>query len=895
MMRWLGRLLHKRQLESELEKELEFHLELQTADIMRGGLTEDGARRDARLRFGGLEQIRNECRQARGTAWLEALGRDVRLAIGVLGKSPGFVLTAVFTLALGIGANGAIFELLDAVRLRSLPVKDPQSLAQIHIDGGNGGFGISDNSNALSYAVWQELERHQQGFSGVFAWAEANIQIGSGYDKKTTHSVWITGDTFSTLGVTPILGRLFNKSDDHPGCGVGGAVISEGFWKAQFGGNESAIGSVVMLDDHPTQVLGVTPARFSGIDVGKSFDIALPLCSLTSYHPSAQALARNDVSFLTVMGRIKPGLTLAQASEQLRSISPPIFQSTQPAGYAPDAGARYMNFRLRAYSAANGISDLRGTYDSALWLLLAITGLVLLIACANIASLMLVRAATRRAEMAVRLAIGASRLALVQQLFTEAMLIALVGAGVGSGMAKLLSKGLVLFLGSGKNTPYLDMSLDWRVLGFLASVASLTCLIFGLIPGFRVAHATPVEAMKSRGQSGSAVASKFSFQKVLVAVQIAVSMVLVVGAVCFVRSFSNLMSLDAGFDRSGLIVASVNFSHVAMPSERDEPYLESLVAAVQTLPEVRSAAAATHVPLDGSSWSLGIRLGAKEGWSKYTWATPGYFQTLGMHILAGRDFSEQDSAASLPVVIVNQMFVRDFVEGQNPIGQTVLSRAEPNYPATRYQIIGVVNDAKYADLKDDIPPQAFVPESQFTASGAGGTLFIRGRQAPAAVIPVVREKLRQISPQMRAEFEVLQTQIEDSLVRERLMAALSGFFGGLAVLLAAIGLYGLIAYMVAGRTSEIGIRMALGASRGKIAGQVVWEAMWLVCLGLVPGVLCAAFAVRSARSLLFGFSSGSWMNLGAASLFVLAMALGASWLPARRASRLDPMKALRSE
>ena len=316
-----------------------------------------------------------------------------------------------------------------------------------------------------------------------------------------------------------------------------------------------------------------------------------------------------------------------------------------------------------------------------------------------------------------------------------------------------------------------------------------------------------------------------------------------------------------------------------MPPGRSEPFLESLVTAVRTLPQVRSAAAATHVPLDGSSWSLGIRVGAKDGSSKYTWATPGYFQTVGMYILAGSDFSEQDTATSLPVVIVNQTFVRNFINGRDPVGQTVLSRAEPNYPATRYRIIGVVNDAKYADLRDEIPPQAFVPESQFTAGGAGGIVFIRGRQAPTAVIPAVRDKLQQIAPQMRTEFELLETQVEDGLVRERLMAALSGFFGALAVLLAAIGLYGLIAYMVAGRTSEIGIRLALGASRRMIAWQIVREAALLVCVGLVPGILCAIFAIRSARSLLFGFSSSDWTSFGAASLFLLAVALGASWLP----------------
>ena len=894
-MNWFGRLLHKRQLEAELTKETEFHLERQTTDNIRNGLSNEEARRKAQLQFGGLEQIRNECREVRGTTWLEAVGRDIRLAVRVLCKSSGFTLTAILMLALGIGANGAIFELLDAVRLRSLPVQDPQSLALIHIEGGNGGFGISSNSNALSYAVFQELHRRQEGFSGVFAWADANIQLGTGNDKIRPHSVWVSGETFSTLGLVPVRGRLFRASDDRPGCGIPGAVISNGFWKAQFGGNESAIGSTVMLDDHPTQILGVAPARFSGIEVGKSFDIALPLCSLTGYHPSSIALTRNDFSFLTVMGRIKQGWGVAQASDQLRSISSTIFQSTLPVGYSPVENAVYTSFRLRAFPGANGISELRETYDSALWFLLAITGLVLLIACVNLASLMLVRATVRQVEMAIRLALGASRVALVRQLFTEAMVIAIVGAGVGTGVAKLLSKALILFLGSSEPTPYLDMRLDWQVLGFLGSVTSLTCLIFGLIPAFRASHTAPVEAIKSRGHSASTGRSKFSFHKALVAAQIAISMILVFGAVCFVRNFTGLMTLDAGFDRDGLIVASVDFSHVAMPPQRYEPFLESLVAAVQTLPQVRAAAAATHVPLDGSSWSLENRVGETDGSSKYTWVTPGYFRTFKMRILAGRDFSKQDTATSLPVVIVNQTFVRDFIHGRDPIGQTVLSRAEPNYPATKYQIIGVVNDAKYSDLKEEIPPQAFVPESHFPLLGSDGILFIRGNKAPTAVIPAVRDTLRQIAPQISADFDLLASQVENGLARERSMAALSGFFGALAVLLAAIGLYGLIAYIVAGRTSEIGIRLALGASRRLIAWQIVFEAAVLVCTGLVPGILCSVFALRAARSLLFGFIAGSWTSLGAAGLLLLVVALAASWLPARRASELDPMKALRSE
>jgi predicted permease len=884
-----------RKRDTDLERELRSDLELEEEEQRERGLSPEKAHYAARRALGNTTLIREQTHETWGWARFERLWQDVRYGLRQLSRARGFTMTAVLILALGIGANAAIFELLDAVRLRSLPVEDPQSLALIHVDGGNRGFGISSNTNSLSYAVWRELEAHQQGFSGVFAWANANIQIGPGNDKKPAHSVWVSGDAFRTLGVIPIRGRLFNKSDDRPGCGIPGAVISDGFWKAQFAANESAIGSVVMLDDHPTQIIGVTPPRFSGIDVGRSFDIALPLCSLTSYHPSTQALVRRDNSFLTVMGRIRSGWTLAQASEQLRSISPAIFQSTQPPGYAPGAHAFYTSFRLRAYPAANGISGLRETYDSALWLLLGITGLVLLLACANLAGLLLVRATARQAEMAVRLAIGASRFSIMRQLFVEAVLIAFAGAVVGVAMAKLLSKAVVAFLGSGQNALFLDMSLDWRMLGFLASVTSMTCVIFGLLPAFRASQVAPAEAIKSRWQAGFAGRPGSTSQKFLVASQIAISVVLLAGAICFVRSFTSLMTLNPGFNSHGLIVASVDYSHIAMPRERDEAYLEFLVSTIQALPQVRSAAAATHVPLDGSSWTLGVHVDTKDGDSKYTWVTPGYFQTMGMQILAGRDFSQEDSAQSPPVVIVNQTFVRQYVNGRDAVGETVLSRAEPNYPATRYQIIGVVNDTKYADLKEEIPPQAFVPESQYTGAGGGGTLFIRGNQSAAAVIPAVHDRLQQIAPEMRTELSLFETQEKGGLVREGLMAALSGFFGALAVLLAAIGLYGLMSYMVVRRTSEIGIRLALGASRRLIAWQIVREAGLLVFLGLLPGILCAVLALRSARSLLFGFDSTSWVSFIAASLFLLVVALAASWLPAQRAASVDPMRTLRTE
>jgi predicted permease len=884
-----------RKRDADLARELRSDLELEEEEQRESHLPPDEARHAARRAFGNELLIRERTHEAWGSASFERLWSDVRYGLRRLGRAPGFVITAVSILALGIGANAAIFQLLDAVRLRTLPVKDPPSLALIHIDGGNKGFGISTSSDSLSYAVWRELHDAQKGFSGVFAWADANVELGAGNDKKPTHSVWVTGDTFSTLGVTPVRGRLFAAADDRPGCGIGAAVISYGFWQAQFGGSESAIGTVVMLDDHATQIIGVTPARFSGIDVGKSFDIALPLCSLTSYHPASTALARSDFSFLTVMGRLRPSWTLAQASDQLSSISPAIFRATEPLGYGNGAHAFYTSFRLGAYPAANGISELRESYDSALWLLLGITGLVLLLACANLGGLMLVRATTRQAEMAVRLAIGASRLSLVRQLFVESALIALAGTAVGIAIAKLLSNAVIAFLGNGKNALYLDTSLDWQMLSFLALATTLTCVIFGLIPGLRASQTAPVEALKSRGQTGFTGRQRSTFQKALVAGQIAISVVLLVGAVCFVRSFTNLMTLDVGFDTHDLIIASVDFSHISMPRERNEPFLESLVASIQSLPQVRAAAATTHVPLDGSSWTLGFHVDGKDGSSKYTWITPDYFRTMRMQVLAGRNFGQQDTATSPPAVIVNQTFVRQFLNGRDAVGQTVESRAEPNYPATHYQIVGVVNDSKYAGLKEQIPPQAFVPMSQYTAGSPQGLVLIRCSQSPAAVMPAVRDRLQQIAPQMHIEYSLLHTEIKEGLVREGLMAALSGFFGALAVLLATVGLYGLISYMVARRTSEIGIRLALGASRMTIARQIIREATALVCCGLLPGIVFAMFAIRSARSLLYGFGSSGWTSFLAAGALLLAVAIGASWFPARRAASVDLIRTLRAE
>jgi predicted permease len=891
-MTWLARFLRKKRLEAQLQKELREHLERQLADYIRGGLSEAEARRKARLVFGGIEQIKEQCRDARGTLWLESTVQDLRLALRTLRKNPGFTFTALCTLALGIGANTAIFQLLDAVRLRTLPVPDPQSLALIQIEGANQGFGVSDRSTSLSYPVWERIRREQQGFSGVLAWNAGAFDIGTGPSIRIVKGLVVTGGFFSTLGITAVRGHLFSEAQRGTSCGIPGAVISYGFWQSEFGGRDSAIGSKLIVQDRPTEVIGITPPRFSGLEVGQTFDIALALCSMSSYYPEIPHFTHSELQFLTVIGRLKPNWTLARARAQLASISPAIFQSTIPTGYGGSLDF-YTKFRLSAYPAATGVSGMREEYDTSLWLLLGIAGLVLLIACANLANLMLVRATTRDREMAVRLAIGASRMRLVRQLLAEGMLLAIAGAAASIGLAQLFSKGIVRFLSTEQDAPYLDLSLHAPVLMFTAAVGIVTCLIFGLVPAFRGSRTDPGAVIHSAGRGTTAGNSRNFLQHGLVVSQIAISLVLLVAAALFVRSFWNLMTFNPGFREHGIVLAYLDFEKLNLPKARDNTYLRDLLEQVRSIPQIQSVASATHRPLDGSSWTLGFNFAGKVGSSKFTWVSPAYFRTMSIPLLAGREFNDRHTATSQHVAVVNQTFVREFLGGMNPLGRTFVTRAEPNYPATQYEIVGVVKDTKYASLREEIPPQAFGPALQYPAADPEGTLYIRSAAPPATIIAAIRKKLARISPEIRSDYDVLENRIHDSLVRERMMAVLSGFFGALAAMLAAIGLYGVISYMLVARKNETGIRLALGASRYAIVSGIVLQAFRLVLLGTGLGLVLALAVTRSATSLLFGLRPYDPLTLGGAAFLLSLVAFVASLLPALRASRLDPMTALR--
>ena len=826
--------------------------------------------------------------------WSIPTWQDLRFSLRTLRKTPAFTLAAIATLALGIGANTAIFQLLDAVRLRSLPVPNPQQLARIQIQNGNRGFGISNDSYDLTYPLWDEIRRHQQAFSGVFAWSSyGDVRFGEGAQARRVVGLLVSGELFPALQLTPAAGRLFSREDDQRGCTAPGAVLSYAFWQSEFAGRATAIGSRVMIFDHPYQVVGVTPARFSGLEVGRKFDVAVPMCAAESASP--EDFTRRDYFWLRIMGRLKPGWTLAQASSHLAAISPGLFDATVPTGYAAKSLTDYQQLRLEAVPAANGISYLRNQYDTSLWLLLGITGLVLLIACANLGNLMLARASARQREFAVRLALGAFRGRLVRQSLSESLLMAFTGAALGLGLSSVLSQSIIRFLTIENDTPQLDMSTDWRMLAFTAAVATLACVLFGLAPALRSSQTDPGAAIKSGGRSLTAGHERFSFQRFLVVVQISVSLVLVVGALLFVGSFRNLMTLNPGFREKGILLAFFDVSRMQLPEGEIKRFQQQLIDEVRSIPQVQEAASTTNTIVGGGMWSHTIRIAGAEGSSRFTWVSPSYLRTLDIPLLSGRDFTNNDTEASPRVAIVNQTFVHRFLGSADPIGKTLRTSPEPNYPATDYQIIGVSKDTKYFDLRSDTPPMTYAPAAQFPAAGPELSLYIRSSAPLGNLSSAIQRRLAKSHPEMTMEFRVFQKQIEDGLVRERLMAALSGFFGALAALLATIGIYGVIAYVVARRRNEIGIRMALGSTRPQVIGLVMKETAVLVAVGLGIGLVGSLALARFAASLLFGLQARDPLTLFAAALLLAAVAALGSFLPAWRASRVDPMTALRYE
>jgi predicted permease len=876
------------QLDREIEDELRDHLRMRTNANIAKGMTPEQAARAARLRFGNPDVLKESIEAEDAALSIESLFRDARYALRGFARSPGFTTVAILTLALGIGANTAVFQLLDAVRIRSLPIQKPQELVELLITGGNHGLGVNDNQyTSFTVPMWQEVRRHHDPLSGVFAWRNADMMVGQPRDGKRVHGLEVSGEFFNVLGILPWQGRLIEPQDE-AGCDISKVVASYPYWKAQMGSEPITPNTTILVEGHSVQVLGVTPPSFFGVAVGDRFDLAYPTCIPPN--------PRREVFNLSVMGRLKPGWDIARASGYFTSLSPGLFESTAPTGYNAEAVKTFKSFKLGAYPAAAGVSLLRDTYDSSLQLLLAITGLVLVIACANLANLMFARANARQRELAIRMALGASRRRMLRQLLIESGLLALSGATLGVALAQPLSRLLVTALGTSQSSIYLAIVTDWRVLLFAAAVATLTCVVFGTIPAMRGANADPIAALKSgeRGIAGNR--QHFFVQRLMVITQIAVSMVLLVGALLFVRSYRNLITLDPGMRESGITIAYFDFPTLDIKSENEAEFKRQLLEDVRSIPGIQNAATTTNTPLGGSTWGHTVHVGAIEGSSRFTYVSPSYFATMGIPLLTGRGFTDSDTNATPPVLIVNQAFIRKYIGAGQPLGKLVHVMPEPRYPERTYHIVGTIPDTRYSDLREDTQRIAFVPAAQLPvdAQRDGVAMMIASGTGPDA-ITAIRRTLETKYPSMTLQFFDFQQEIRDHLVGDRVMALLSGFFGVLAALLVVVGLYGVLSYFITQRRNEIGIRIALGAKRGQVIALVMRDTAVMLITGIVLGTALALLSGQAATAMLFGLKPYDLATLAFAILLLAVIGILAGLLPAFKASNLDPIAALRAE
>ena len=832
-----------------------------------------------------------------GLVAISTLWQDIKYGARALRRNAGVTTIALATLALGIGANTAIFGLLNAVTLRSLPVADPESLVEIRIGERRNATGQFRGPRPnLTYRLWERIATQPKSFSGVIAWGQNTLNLTAGGQARYVRSAWVSGSYFPVLGVKPQLGRLLGPADDQRNCQTPGLVISHAFWQREYGGDRHVVGKTLRVEGHPFEIVGVTPASFLGVDVGRSFELALPLCAEEIVSGDLALLPRPDAWWLAALGRLKPGVSADQAATELQGLSEGIFQSTLPVKYSPEDAKSYLGFKLSAFPSATGVSGLRTRYQNPLWILLSITGLVLVIACANLANLLLARASARGREMAVRLALGASRQRLIRQLLVESLLLAACGAVAGVVVARGASRALVALLDAGRNVIVLDVQSDWRVLAFTATLGVLTVLLFGLAPAFRASRTAPGVVMKAAGRGLTADRARFGTSRVLVATQVALSLVLIVGALLFVRTLRNLTTLDPGFRPEGLLVTQIDMQPLRPEPARRADLHRQILERVAALPGVEAAVEAAIVPVSGSGWNERVLIDQQPTRiSNVNRVSAGFFKTVGTPILAGRDFNDRDTTASPKVAVVNEKFVSEILKGAAPIGRTFAFEPSVGDPVVSYEIVGLVRDTKYRALRETQEPLAFISETQAAAPEPYSNILTRSSVPPATLIGPLTRAVAEVNPALIVDFKLLTDQIGETLILERLMATLAGFFGALAGLLAVIGLYGILSYMVARRRGEIGIRMALGANSRHVVVLIAREAGKLLVIGLVIGAVLAVTSARTARSLLFGLEPGDPGTLAAAIATLAAVAALAAYWPARRASRLDPLVALREE
>jgi putative ABC transport system permease protein len=893
----LRSLFRKGRVEKELDEELSSFLDMAAEEKMKQGMSRKDALRAVRLERGSLEVTKEVVRSARWESLVETLWHDLRFAARMLRKSPGFTVIAVLTLALGIGANTAIFSLLNGLALRNLPVPHPEQLVRF------GAHTPDDDFTALSLPMFQEFSRSQKVFSGTFAWwgdIVLNVETDGALSRA---DVWaVDGNFYPELGAVPGIGRLFNPAEEDVNAATAAqvAVLGYGFWQSHYGGARDVIGKTLKIEGMPFTIIGVTRKGFTGMSAALELEVTVPITAvpvLGGKLDIQKSLQRRDTLWLEGAGRLRSDVAPEQARAQLESLWPGIQKDMAPLDKTPAELNHFRELRLKVESGAKGGSLLRHRFVKPLSIVLAISGLVLFIACVNLASLMLARAASRHHEMGMRLALGASRGRLASQMLTESITLSVAGSLAGWVLAYWASRALASFiLGEIYIVPAaaLNLSPDWRILGFTAGATIVTGVLFGLAPAWRASREDPNAALQQSSRTLGGQAGGLG--KGLIVAQVALSLILLVGAGLFIRTMQKLSAVEPGFRTRAVLDVSLfpkpdGYKNLARVS-----YYRELTDRVSRLPGI-ACAGIMHARFGNVlEWTERARITGTDAeglQADFEMAMPGFFETAGIGLLRGRGFNWQDDEQAPRVAIVSKNFAEKLFPAGDAIGQHLDVTTMPKWQ--NLQIVGVVSNASLYDIRKQQPPTVYLPSMQYGDYMGWSQLLVQTNVPPAKMSGALRQTVASLGHEYVTSIKTVRQNIDRSLLQDRVTAMLSTFFGALTLLLAAIGLYGLMAYTVTQRTREIGIRLALGAARGRVLKMILRETLALVIAGVLIGVPCALAASQLIAHMLFGLSPNDPTTLTFVAGALLAVGILAGFLPARRAMRVDPMVALRHE
>jgi putative ABC transport system permease protein len=830
-------------------------------------------------------------------SFVETMLQDFRHAARSFIKTPVFTMAVVFSLALGIGANTSVFSLIDAVLLQTLPVNDPSTL--VKMSWGQ----VGKSAELFSYPMYQQLRDRNSVFSSVIAWERSLLTINETGGSEQVLGISVSGNYFPTLGVSAPLGRLISPDDDREGAGSPVAVIGYGYWQRQFGGSPDVIGKSLQIDGVRCTIIGVMPSEFYGTDVGRRPVVAVPLNLSDQLNSTSSRMKSVDSIWLNVMARRRSDISLEQAQAGMSAVWPNLLREAVPENFPAKELQEFMSKSILLSDGSNGLSQLRQQFSSSLLALMGVVVLVLLITCANIANLILARASARRQEMAVRMALGAGGWRLIRQTITESVLLAGLGFVLGIVLAYGAGYLLLEMISTGTTSVNLNLAPNLRVLSFTALTTILTGILVGIVPAWQASkiNAGAALAATSRGVIGER--ARWSVSKILIIGQIAVSIVLLVCAGLFVRTFQNLNKLDAGFHRENVLLIRIDPRRTGYRDMQLANFYHQLLERAKTLPGVRSASLSSLTPISGDMWSSAITV---EGYTPqpndnlrvyFNSVAPDYFKTLGTPLLLGRDFDDRDAADAQHIAIINESVAREFFPGANPIGRHLNVDRDPD--RRNLEIIGVVKDAKYMSLREQRSHTVYVAYRQQTKRLKAMILSISAgsgtAEAQGGIVRAVQRELHALNPEAMMTHKQLQQVVDQSMMQEHLLARLGGFFGLLALALVSIGIYGVTAYTMARRTKEIGIRIAIGATRSEVLRMVLREVFLLLIIGFLAGIPLALLTGRYISSQLFGLSAIDPVVFSLTIILMVVVAMLAGLLPAVKASRVDPLIALRHE